>query len=161
MSEISGLVSLSLTAYLTQKTFSLQSNIHANILNYKSWASSQVKVVPRLLLLLSHFSRVWLCATPWTAAHQAPPSMGFSRREYWSGGHCLLRPPRLGTTQSIVGEAAALVPPESLLEILNAGPSPAQLNWVVHTPILIWEALVCGQVTDETFGMQVWSQVTS
>ena len=31
------------------------------------------------------FSRVRLLATPWTAAHQAPPSMGFSRQEYWSG----------------------------------------------------------------------------
>ena len=30
-------------------------------------------------------SRVWLLATPWTAAHQAPPSVGFSRQEYWSG----------------------------------------------------------------------------
>ena len=30
-------------------------------------------------------SRVQLSATPWTAAHQAPPSMGFSRQEYWSG----------------------------------------------------------------------------
>ena len=30
-------------------------------------------------------SRVWLFATPWTAAHQAPPSMGFSGQEYWSG----------------------------------------------------------------------------
>ena len=30
-------------------------------------------------------SRVRLLATPWTIAHQAPPSMGFSRREYWSG----------------------------------------------------------------------------
>ena len=30
-------------------------------------------------------SRVRLLATPWTAAHQAPPPMGFSRREYWSG----------------------------------------------------------------------------
>ena len=30
-------------------------------------------------------SRVRLFATPWTAAHQAPPSMGFSRQEYWSG----------------------------------------------------------------------------
>ena len=30
-------------------------------------------------------SRVWLFATPWTAAHQAPPSIGFSRQEYWSG----------------------------------------------------------------------------
>ena len=31
------------------------------------------------------FSLVRLLATPWTAAHQAPPSMGFSRQEYWSG----------------------------------------------------------------------------
>ena len=30
-------------------------------------------------------SSVWLLATPWTAAYQAPPSMGFSRQEYWSG----------------------------------------------------------------------------
>ena len=30
-------------------------------------------------------SRVWLLATPWTAAHQVPPSMGCSRQEYWSG----------------------------------------------------------------------------
>ena len=30
-------------------------------------------------------SHVWLLATPWTAAHQAPPSMGFSRQEYWNG----------------------------------------------------------------------------
>ena len=38
-----------------------------------------------LLLLLSRFSRVRLCATPWTAAHQAPLSLGFSRQEHWSG----------------------------------------------------------------------------
>ena len=38
-----------------------------------------------LLLLLSCFSHVRLLATPWTAAYQAPPSMGFSRQEYWSG----------------------------------------------------------------------------
>ena len=30
-------------------------------------------------------SRVWLLATPWTVAYQAPSSMGFSRHEYWSG----------------------------------------------------------------------------
>ena len=30
-------------------------------------------------------SRVWLLATPWTVAYQAPPSMGFPRQEYWSG----------------------------------------------------------------------------
>ena len=38
-----------------------------------------------LLLLLSRFCRVWLCATPQTAAHQTPPSLGFSRQEHWSG----------------------------------------------------------------------------
>ena len=38
-------------------------------------------VLSTLLLLLSHFSRV----TPEMAAHQAPPSLGFSRQEHWSG----------------------------------------------------------------------------
>ena len=42
----------------------------------KAW-KSKVKVK-----LLSH---VQLLATPWTASYQAPPSMGFSRQEYWSG----------------------------------------------------------------------------
>ena len=37
------------------------------------------------LLLLSRFSCVQLCATPQTAAHQALPSLGFSRQEQWSG----------------------------------------------------------------------------
>ena len=39
----------------------------------------------QLLLLLSRFSRVRLCATPEMAAHQAPLSLGFSRQEHWSG----------------------------------------------------------------------------
>ena len=39
--------------------------------------------------VLSHFSHVWLCATPWPVAHQAPLSMEFSRQEYWSGLSCL------------------------------------------------------------------------
>ena len=38
-----------------------------------------------LLLLLSRFSRVRLCATPWAAAYQSSLSMGFSRQEHWSG----------------------------------------------------------------------------
>ena len=35
-------------------------------------------------------SRVRLFATPWTLAHQAPPSMGFSRKEYWSDTYAVL-----------------------------------------------------------------------
>ena len=47
-------------------------------LSSRPWASL-------LLLLLSRFSRVRLCATPETPAHQAPPSLGVSRQEHWSG----------------------------------------------------------------------------
>ena len=35
-----------------------------------------------MLLLLNHFSCVRLCVTPQTVAHQAPPSLGFSRQEH-------------------------------------------------------------------------------
>ena len=42
-----------------------------------AWLGVKVKV--------KSFSRVRLFETPWTAAYQAPPSMGFSRQEYWSG----------------------------------------------------------------------------
>ena len=47
---------------------------------------SQRKVC--MMVLLSPFSCVRLCATLWTIALQAPLSMGFSRQEYWSGLPC-------------------------------------------------------------------------
>ena len=37
------------------------------------------------IVKVKSLSRVGLFMTPWTVAHQAPPSMGFSRQEYWSG----------------------------------------------------------------------------
>ena len=37
------------------------------------------------IVKVKSLNRVLLFATPWTVAHQAPPSMGFSRQEYWSG----------------------------------------------------------------------------
>ena len=48
------------------------------------------KVMSLLFNMLSHevmesLSHVQLVVTPWTVAHQAPPSMEFSRQEYWSG----------------------------------------------------------------------------
>ena len=57
-------------------------------------SNNPMKVKVKLL------SCVWLFATPWTVAYQAPPSMGFSRQEYWSGvplpspgdwGHSMLK----------------------------------------------------------------------
>ena len=55
---------------------------------------------------MKSLSCVWLLATPWTAAYQAPPSMGFSRQEYWSGvplpsppcSRCCLSNPSLNVT---------------------------------------------------------------
>ena len=60
---------------------------HSNILYWKiPWTEEPLEPQrATVLLLLSHFSRVRLCATPQTAAHQAPPSLGFSRQDHWSG----------------------------------------------------------------------------
>ena len=74
------------------KIFWLQ--LHCYLLTWYTWNSAipEGKVEKEgliyctiLLLLLSRFSRVRLCATPWTAAYQAFPSMGFYRQEHWSG----------------------------------------------------------------------------
>ena len=54
-------------------------------LNVKSASHHKVFGCSLLACLLSHFSRVRLCVTPETAAHQAPRSLGFSRQEHWSG----------------------------------------------------------------------------
>ena len=59
------------------QTVFLNSSICSSLLNFSLWKA--------LLPLPSRFSRVRLCATPWTAAYQASPSMGFSRQEHWSG----------------------------------------------------------------------------
>ena len=40
---------------------------------------------PKWEVKVKSLSRVWLFATPWTVAYHTPPSMGFSRQEYWSG----------------------------------------------------------------------------
>ena len=50
-----------------------------NLFHLTRFRLSEVKVKLKLL------SRVRLFATPWTIVYQAPPSMGFSRQEYWSG----------------------------------------------------------------------------
>ena len=56
------------------------------------WVAISFSNAWRWKVKVKSLGRVQLLATPWTAAHQAPPSMGFARPEYWSGGHCLLRP---------------------------------------------------------------------
>ena len=68
-----------------------------SLVGYSPWGGKESDTTERLSFpflflfmcifacILSLFSRVRLFATPWTVAHQAPLSMGFSRQEYWSG----------------------------------------------------------------------------
>ena len=51
----------------------------------EGWNGKQGKRLKKEKVKVKSFSRARLFATPWTVAHQAPLSMGFSRQEYWSG----------------------------------------------------------------------------
>jgi len=75
-SQMTGRLSLSLFCSVMDLTIVLQALCLPDIIPL---------IYLSALLLLSHFSRVWLCVTPQTAAHQAPLSLGFSRQEHWSG----------------------------------------------------------------------------
>ena len=85
-----------------------------------------------MLLLLIRFSRVQLCATLWTAAHQAPLSTAFSRQEYWSG--LPFSPP---------GDL-----PDPGMEPVSLT-SPA-LAGRIFTPSATWEALLLSIYLDKT-----------
>ena len=49
------------------------------------WVATSFSNAWKWKVKVKSLSRVRLLATPWTAAYQAPPSMGFSRQKYWSG----------------------------------------------------------------------------
>ena len=70
-------------------TVQMVARLSISIFGHQTFLVAQMVKHPHtmreLLLLLSRFSRVRLSATPWTAAYQASPSMGFSRQEHWSG----------------------------------------------------------------------------
>ena len=65
-------------------------------------------------------SRVWLLATPWTAAYQAPPSMGFSKQEYWSG----VPLPSMATSPLKGSKLSFLAPEDAPVHSVAWAPSP-------------------------------------
>ena len=88
----------------------------------RNWAHGYLTVWCQFLhgCMLSRFSCVWLLATLWTVAHQAPLSKGFSRQECWSGLPC--SPPR---------------------DLSHAGIEPTSLmSAALATTSAAWEALV-------------------
>ena len=62
--------------------FSIHGILQARTLE---WVAISFSSAWKWKVKVKSLSRVWLLATPWTAAYQAPLSMGFSRQEYWSG----------------------------------------------------------------------------
>ena len=83
-----------------------------------------------LLLLLSHFSRVRLCATPYTAAHQAPLSLGFSRQEHWSG---LPFPSPMHESESEVVQSCL-----TLHDPMDCSPPDSSVHGIFQARILEW-----------------------
>ena len=72
--------------YLFRTYIKLTLKMHSKYIRYRQILfDSTYMMYLLLLLLLSHFSGVRLCVIPETAAHQAPPSLVFSRQEHWSG----------------------------------------------------------------------------
>ena len=63
----------------SSKSFIVSGLIFRSLIHFEFIFVYGVKVKVKLL------SHVQLFETPWTVAYQAPPSMGFSRQEYWSG----------------------------------------------------------------------------
>ena len=84
-----------------------------------------------LLLLLSYVSRVRLCATPQTAAHQAPPSLGFSKQEHWSG---LPFPSPMRES-----EFAQLCP--TLRDPMDCSPPGSSIHGIFQARVLEWDAI--------------------
>ena len=87
-----------------------------------------------LLLLLSHLSQVRLCATPQTAAQQAPPSLGFSRQEHWSGLPFLLQCVKVKSEN----EVAQLCP--TLSDPMDCSLPGSSVRGIFQARVLEWGA---------------------
>ena len=88
-----------------------------------------------LLLLLSRFSHIQLCATPETAAHQAPQSLGFSRQEHWSG---LPFPSPVHESES-ESEVAQSCP--TLSDLTDCSPPDFSIHGIFQARVLEWGAI--------------------
>ena len=76
---------IGVSASATVLPMNIQGWFHLGLIGLISVLPKWSLITMLLLLLLSRFSCVRLCATPWTSAHQALPSLGFSRQEHWYG----------------------------------------------------------------------------
>ena len=90
--------------------------------------------------VLSHFSCVWLFATPWTVSHKAPLSMGFSRQEYQSALPCPppgIKPVFLGLLHWQAG-SLSLVPPRKPMWRMFLTKDCGQNIWKSYAILCLW-----------------------
>ena len=88
-----------------------------------------------MLLLLSRFSYVRLCATPQTAAHQAPPSLGFSRQETGVGCHFLLQYMKVKSESEVAQSCLTLSDP------MDFSPPGSSFHGIFQARVLEWGAI--------------------
>ena len=84
--------------------------------------------------MLSCFSCVQLCATPYTAAHQAPLSLGFSRQEYWSG---LPFPSPMHACMHAKSLQSCL----TLCNPMDSSPPDSSVHGILQARVLEWVAI--------------------
>ena len=91
----------------------------------------------RLLLLglLSRFRHVRLCATPETATHQAPPSLGFSRQEHWSGLPFLLQCMKVKSESEVAQSCLTLSDP------MDCSLPGSSVHGILQARVLEWVAI--------------------
>ena len=90
-----------------------------------------------LLLLLSRFSRVRPCATPQTAAHQAPLSLGFSRQKHWSGWP-FPSPMHESESESEVAQSCP-----TLSNPMDCSLPGSSVHGIFQARVLEWGAIAC------------------
>ena len=88
-----------------------------------------------LQLLLSRFSRVWLCATPQTAAHQAPLSLGFSGQETGVGCHFLLHCVKVKSESEVTQLCLTLSDP------MDCSLPDSSIHGIFQARVLEWAAI--------------------
>ena len=101
-------------------------------------------------------SRAWPSATPWTAAFQAPPSMGFSRQEYWSG---LPLPSPTSSIRDLIlfHEFTSLLKNDKLLQLcptvchsIGCSPPGSSVHGISQARILEWVTISCSRGSSQS-----------
>ena len=95
-----------------------------------------------LLLLLSRFSRVQLCATPYTAAHQAPPSLGSPGKNTGVGCHFLLQCMKVKSESEV---AQSCPTPSDPMDCSLPGSS---IHGIFQARVLEWGAIAFSAPTE-------------